>query len=262
MDEVWREYLDLQVSLFASAEIDLFSRFGLSETLSPLLDVGCGTGAYASYLRSRLPNLELVCIDSDKNRLDAFRATLSPSSNVRTELWSVGVDEPPKEMGALKGAIARYVVQYAPDPCKFLGDVAKVLAPGSPIFIIEEDDGLYNSYPRFEALHRFLEINQRWADLYGSTRQMGRQIPKIVKESGLEIRHVEVLCHANHNLDPMQLVRYFELALRIIAVSTPSVISETEANTLADEMKAYVRESDGKCFFYYPQVVTIAATPH
>ncbi|MFN8392397.1 MAG: methyltransferase [Bdellovibrionota bacterium] len=261
MERVWEEYLDLQVRLFAAAEIELFGRFGLDQSLSPLLDVGCGTGAYASFLRSKLPNIHLVCVDADKDRLSSLGACLLRDRNIRTKHWSVGVDTPPEDLGALRGAIARYVLQYAPDPNRFLRDLAQVLVPGSPVYIIEEDDGLYHSYPPFEALDRFLEINQAWADLYGSTRQMGRKIPLIVKEAGWDIRHVEVLCHANHNLDALELVRYFELALRIIAHSTPEVVSPEQAAAVAAEMRSYVRQSAGRCFFYYPQVVTIAVTP-
>ncbi len=256
----WREYLELQVKLFAAAEIELFKRHGLGELNSPLIDIGCGNGAYARFLKSQLPELNISCVDTDPVRLAEFEASLltTPLPGVTQAVWSVSKEPPPATIQKHRSALMRYVVQYADDSVDFLRAVSEVLEPGATIFIVEEDDGFYKSFPAFRALERFLEINRAWADKYGCSREMGREIPAIVIQAGFRVKHVEVLTHSNFSVDANLLIRYFELALAIVASSTPDVISATEAKKVADQMREFLAVNQSSCFFFYPQIVTIA----
>lgn len=255
----WNTYLDLQVKLFAKNEFELFARHGLP-LKHPVLDLGCGPGLYSRALRKWSPSTPIVAVDTNQALLDRFRAALAkkPDAKIDIHHWSAGTGTPPTAIKKCKAAILRYVLQHTHDPVAVLKSVARTLPKGALIFIVEEDDGLYQFEPEFPAFRKLIDVWDRWAKEYGGDRQIGRKIPHIAAEAGLEVKDVQVICHTHYEpgLDP--LLDYFMLSFGIVCETSPKVLSKAEAARLTKEFKKY-RDAAGKnCFFFYPQVITIA----
>lgn len=259
----WMEYLTLQAELFAPHEFDLFVRLGLNKNLTPLLDVGGGPGVYARKLRALSPTTEVLAVDGNPRLLERFEESLRdcPDPMLSCARWSVGESPPPADVSECKAAVIRYVLQHVHDPVAFMKEVGRALGRGSLMFIVEEEDGLYQMWPDIPALRTTIEIWQDWAAAFGGKREMGRTVPSVIHEAGLKVESVRVLCHTSSVVGFKPLVRYFALSLDILANTTPEVLSRERADELLEELAKVSKAEPEAQFLFYPQVVTVAKVP-
>ena len=136
----------------------LFGRHSEAEALLGLLpetwtvgDLGCGTGGAAAALAPFVRRV--VAVDGSDAMLDAARRRLAPHPNVevhRGELESLPLDE-----GELDAALLTLVLHHVPEPQRILAEVARVLAPGGRILIVDMAQHSRESY-RAEMGHVWL----------------------------------------------------------------------------------------------------------
>jgi SAM-dependent methyltransferase len=258
----WNTYLELQAKLFCEREFQLFKSYGFLDLIKkgPVLDLGCGPGLYSQALRKWNDKVRLVSADTNEALLEKFRNRLrkKPDSNIEVVHWSAGSAKAPASTKKCTAVILRYVLQHTHDPVQVLAEISKELRKGTTIFIIEEDDGLYQFYPEFNGMKKLIQVWKRWAAAYKADRMIGRKIPIIASKAGLKVVNFEVLCHSHYQTGIDPLLKYFMLSFDVVAETAPKVLSKMAAKKLAKDFEKFKRESAKDCFFFYPQAITIA----
>jgi ArsR family transcriptional regulator len=98
-------------------------------------DIGTGTGILAAEL-ARL-GLRVVAIDHSARMLEAANAKLTADGVKGVELRQGEASQLPLEDGAVDAAFAHMVLHYLPSPSDALREMARVLAPGGRIVIVD-----------------------------------------------------------------------------------------------------------------------------
>jgi ubiquinone/menaquinone biosynthesis C-methylase UbiE len=105
-----------------------------------ILEVGCGTGILTEELagRSTVP-MRVVAIDSDANAIEAARYRAANAG------WNIDVDFQVMDGrrlrfpdGVFDAAVCSRVLGYARSPELLLSEMARVIAPGGRILVVEE----------------------------------------------------------------------------------------------------------------------------
>lgn len=129
----------------AAGEWDRLRRelFGERAELAPLLglldprwvvgDLGCGTGQSAAALAPFVARV--VAVDDSDEMLAAARRRLAFHDNV--ELRRGSLEALPVDDGALDAAVLALVLHHLADPPAVLGEVARALAPGGRLLLVD-----------------------------------------------------------------------------------------------------------------------------
>ena len=111
----------------------LWAVLGLIDPTLVVGDLGCGTGQLSETIAPHVHRV--VAVDSSPEMLDAARDRLRGMSNV--EVRKGELEALPLEAGELGAAMMSLVLHYSPDPARALADVARVLAPGGRLLIVD-----------------------------------------------------------------------------------------------------------------------------
>lgn len=95
-----------------------------------VLDVGCGNGRYAALIKKRWPNLVVHGVDISSEML-AF-----VPSGIETRLASC--QDLPYEDGSFDVVYSVETLEHAPDPRSALTEMARVVAPGGRLVIVDK----------------------------------------------------------------------------------------------------------------------------
>jgi len=98
-------------------------------------DIGTGTGILAAEL-ARL-GLRVVAIDHSARMLEAAGAKLTAENVKGVELRQGEASALPLEDGAVDAAFAHMVLHYLPSPSDALREMARVVAPGGKVVIVD-----------------------------------------------------------------------------------------------------------------------------
>ncbi len=256
----WRRYLELQVKLFAKTEFELFRQYGLNAQNSPILDLGCGPGLYSRALRAWDSSISVLAADTNEALLKELRDELKrlPDPGLSVIHWTAGASAPPTEIRSCKVAILRYVLQHNHKPVEILRALTQSLSKGTLVFLIEEDDGLYQFEPPFPAFEKLIGVWSKWAKAFKADRLIGRKLPKFAAKAGLEVVDLRVINHSPYLHGIESFLEYFKLSFDVVASTTPKVLNPTAARKMASDFDRYAAKNGPHCFIYYPQVVTVA----
>jgi len=253
--------LDLQVELFSPVEFQTFSKYLSWIKHNPLLDLGCGNGTYAMAFRKEYPEIEVIAVDSNKELLKDFKNKLKNNNDEKIKIshWHAGNEPAPLLAKKCRSALLRLVLQDVFNPVAILRTLAEILPTESPVIIIEEDDSLFQIDPECAAFRRVIDIWEAYVVKHSvSSRHMGRCIPRMAQEAGLEVVDVHLLAHSNIRLGTERLMNFFKLSVELFYALDSTLFEEGEAKYLLTELDSFVSKHGRKCFFLYPQVVTIA----
>lgn len=172
-------------------------------TLGALLDVGTGTGRMLELLAGRAERA--VGIDASAAMLAVARANLDRAGirNVRLKQDDIYVLSEPRN--TFDTAIIHQVLHYLDDPARAVAEVAKTLAPGGRLVIVDFAPHALETL-RTEAQHRRLGIGRA-------------EMSEWLRAAGLEARQVVDLAARN-----------FELTVTLWLAADP--------RTIADEIRS------------------------
>ena len=159
--------------------------------LPRVVDLGCGGGLTLAALRERLgPELELIGVERREPELAAPLA-----GDPHLEIVVADLNKPlPFEDGSLGAAVCHNTLEALLSVDAFLGEVARVLAPGGHFLLGHNDlDTIVFSSSELDLtrrlVHAFADSQQEWMDAADGT--IGRKLPAIAGRAPLE--HVETM---------------------------------------------------------------------
>lgn len=256
----------MQVRLYAPTEIKILKEQGYLDRIEmPLLDLGCGTGAYAELLSENIPNSHIVAVDANETLLEEFRERLQRGSgkrNIEILQWTAGKDGITDKLSTCRTVVLRLFFQhYTYDPQRLFSELNSALPEGSLVIVIEEDDGFFQIHPECRAWRREVELQTEYAKTTKIVKRFeGRMIPQYAGSAGMKVEYSSVVAHTNVNLGTRELMNHFIKTLELVHITTPQILSEDEMQTLCGELNDYVEQHGDNCFFLYPNVMTIART--
>lgn len=256
----WVNILQIQADLFADKEINLLSCFGLSKCCGPILDLGCGTGAYTVKLQHHYAQSKIVATDINTRLLSECgkRNSLNSNPNISILKWDTENELAPSAVKECRAAILRLVLQHIEDPVRFLSIVRDNLTKGSYIYVIEEDDALFQIDPNLSAFYRIIEAWYGYGVKYSRDRYMGRSVPRYMTDAGLKVVHSEYLSHTNIDIGIDKIIEFFIATANMINTADSSIISKDEIKDIEEQFSNFKKEWQDRCLIVYPQIVTVA----
>ena len=261
--KVWCEVLKYQCALFSPGEIDVLKTMGLSETEGPLLDLGCGIGAYSMELKRRFPRQEIVGTDANDALLREFASDIKSAgiAGIRGIHWHAGKEPPPPAVATCGSALLSVVLQHVPDPRGSLSALRSSLPPKASVYIIEEDDGLVLSDPPCEAIRHVLDAWARCQNAHGGSRRLGRQIPTLARQAGLLVDDIRICAHSSIKLGLEPILRLFKLSLPLLVDGSPYGLKRAQAVEMAQALDRYVEANGGTGSVLFPKMIVRATVP-
>ena len=155
--------------------------------LPRVVDLGCGGGLTLAALRERFgPGLELIGVERREPELDPALAATTVVADLNKPL--------PFEDESIGAAVCHNTLEALLSVDAFLGEVARVLAPGGHFLLGHNDlDTIVFSSSELDLtrrlVHAFADSQQEWMDAADGT--IGRKLPTIAGRAPLE--HVETM---------------------------------------------------------------------
>lgn len=116
------------------------------ESAEPVLDAGCGTGAYVVALARA--GFAVTGADFAPGMLARAAGKIGPDLSKRVALRYASLDEPlPFLTGAFAHVLALGVLQTVADPAFTLGELRRVLRPGGMLLVTHQPRPAYRSLP-------------------------------------------------------------------------------------------------------------------
>jgi demethylmenaquinone methyltransferase/2-methoxy-6-polyprenyl-1,4-benzoquinol methylase len=128
---------DRYAALLSFGQDPRWRRFLVSRVDPPyagrVLDVATGTGAVATELLRRQPDLQVVGVDQSPQMLAEARRRLGS----HVELIEARAEQLPFEDGSFDALTFTYLLRYVEDPAAAMRELARVVRPGGTIAMLE-----------------------------------------------------------------------------------------------------------------------------
>jgi SAM-dependent methyltransferase len=194
-DELAR--LGFQHQVWAGETVRAWERAGFAPGQA-LLDVGCGPG-HAALDLARLvgPRGRVHGVDASERFVGHLRARAAAvgARNVTARVADLVADEFPE--AEFDGAYARWVLCFVRDPAAVVRQVARALKPGAAFVVWDylkySGVAMCPDDPAFDRV--FGAMVESWRAT-GGDGDVGRRVPRMMVDAGLEVVHVEPVIRA------------------------------------------------------------------
>ncbi|WP_370247765.1 class I SAM-dependent methyltransferase [Nocardioides sp.] len=106
----------------------------LADAPDTVVEIGCGTGAFAARVRDAAPGLDYLATDASARMVELAAAT-----GVRAEVAQAGALPLPDD--AVDAAAALWMLYHVPDLDAALADLRRVIRPGGRLVAVTNGDG-------------------------------------------------------------------------------------------------------------------------
>jgi len=193
------------------------------------VDLGCCGGLTLAALRERFgPGLELIGVERREPELDPALAATTVVADLNKPL--------PFEDESIGAAVCHNTLEALLSVDAFLGEVARVLAPGGHFLLGHNDlDTIVFSSSELDLtrrlVHAYADTQEQWMDFADGT--IGRKLPQIARRSSLE--HVETMAWVEIDTD-LAAGEPADMAIRGIV----DAVRRDQHHDLASQLEAWV----------------------
>lgn len=178
-----RERLERQAGALWQDELAFLRKAGLQPG-ARVLDLGCGNGRVAARLAEAEPGAIVVGVDRDASILPK-----DPAPNLVFQCAEAGRLQ--DALGTFDLIYARFLLQHVPDPGYVLRDATRHLVSGGRLVVVDSDDALLLVDPPDPELDTLLARARQAQHLSGGDRCVGRKLPRLFMDAGLQMLAVE-----------------------------------------------------------------------
>jgi SAM-dependent methyltransferase len=176
--------LEAQAEAIWPQERGLIAAYGLDPRVR-VLDVGCGSGEFASRLAAELSEADLHGVDLIESHLELARRKCARfGSRVRFDVGDALALRFPDDSFDL--AVCRHMLQTVPDPALAVREMARVTRPGGRLHVLAEDYAMIQFHPVEPATDRFfLDGAIGFGRAVGTDLAIGRKAFTLLHDCGL-----------------------------------------------------------------------------
>ncbi len=188
------ERLQLQAQSSARLELHLLERMGLRDG-QDVLDLACGPGIISRLIAQAHPSSKVTALDLNGELLDVARKEAAAVGLTSIRFQQGDVYAPPLADGQFDFIYSRLLFQHLEDPLRALMSIRSLLRPGGVLCILDVDDSWLTLVPEPEGFSSFTANAVRAQAERGGNRQIGRQLGRLLEQSGYDRveMHVETL---------------------------------------------------------------------
>lgn len=185
------------------AESTIFSHIDFSAARR-LLEVGSGVGAQTEILLRRFPDLHVTCVELNERQIAAARANLGRFAWCadRYELQQADATRLPFAERQFDAAFLCWILEHVPAPERVLGEVRRVLAPGSPVVITEVMNSSFLLDPYSPNTWRYWMAFNDFQYDQGGDPFIGAKLGNLLTAGGYRDVHTEVKTFYFDNREP------------------------------------------------------------
>ncbi len=146
-----------------------------------VLDVGCGTGAFAERLVGFDPHIAITGVDVSGGMLAEARRKTAGAPNAR--FLQASAEALPFPDASFAVVVSASALHYVPDPAQGVREMARVLRPGGRLALLDWDRGRW----WMAVMDRFLTV----ADPAHGHTLTADEIARLMTDAGLDVRVLE-----------------------------------------------------------------------
>jgi ubiquinone/menaquinone biosynthesis C-methylase UbiE len=210
----------------------LLDRVGL-EAGAAAIDLGCGPRGILDLLAERVsPAGRVVGLDADPSHT-AMAKTFIAEQGLDVEILTADARSSGLPAGSFDLVHARTLLINVPEPGEVVAEMVRLAKPGGYVASMEPDTEHVICYPPHDAFTRICEIFPLVAARNGADPEMGRRVPELFRNAGLEDVRAEVrtqLHPAGHSRRTIRLdlVRSMRPQIVEMGIATDSELDELD----------------------------------
>ncbi len=225
-----------------------------------LLEVGCGVGAQTEILLRHFPDIHVTGIDINDEQLAEARRFLGtvPWGVGRFDIRKMDAQKLDFEPESFDGAFLCWVLEHVPSPPRVLGEVRRVLAPGSPIVCSEVLNATFFIDPYSpDTLRYWMAYNDRQIEM-GGDPFVGAKLGNLLSSVGFRDVTTEVKTFHLDNRAPAErtdmLAYWSELLLSgAPALLAANKVAQDVVDGMTRELERVARDPNSVFFYSFIQ---------
>jgi SAM-dependent methyltransferase len=161
-----------------------------------VIEIGCGPHGCLDLLAERVgPSGSVVGVERNHEAVDLARQLMYERRLTNVEVLCQDARATALPRAAFDVAIARLVLITAPEPQQIIAEAVALLRPGGWLALHETDYMAYVCDPPAEAAERLFQLLVAYFQQNGIDPFIGRKLPRLLREAGLEEVHVRPFVH-------------------------------------------------------------------
>jgi SAM-dependent methyltransferase len=222
----------------------LFDRVGPLDG-AQVVELGCGPRGNLDALSERVgPTGSVVGVERSADAVELARGLVTDRGlrNVEVVLGDARSTGLPEDGFDL--ATARLVLVNVPRPEQIVAEAVRLARPGGTVAFHEADAVSHVCDPPLEALTRLEEVLDRYAELNGIDRHVGRRLPRLLRDAGLVDVRARPIVHLDEPGDPRRsLLSDFVDNLRVRLLAR-GLITPDELDELQGALRRHLAKPD------------------
>ena len=161
-----------------------------------VVEIGCGPHGCLDLLAERVgPSGSVVGVERNQDTVDLARKLMNERSLTNVEVLCRDARFTELPRAAFDLATARLVLITVPEPQQIIAEAVALVRPGGWIAFHETDYMTHVCDPPSDASKRLLKLVVRYLEKNGIDQFIGRKLPRLLREAGLEDVRVNPLIH-------------------------------------------------------------------
>jgi ubiquinone/menaquinone biosynthesis C-methylase UbiE len=225
-----------------------------------VLEVGCGVGAQTEILLRHFPDLHVTGIDIQDDQLAEARRFLAtvPWAAGRYDIRHMDAEKLEVEPESFDGAFLCWILEHVPSPARVLGEVRRVIRPGSPIVCNEVLNATFFIDPYSpDTLRYWMAYNDRQIDL-GGDPFVGGKLGNLLLSVGYRDVVTEVKTFHLDNRAPVERTEMLAYWTELLLSGAPALlesgrVSQDVVDGMTRELDRVARDPNSVFFYSFVQ---------
>jgi SAM-dependent methyltransferase len=227
--------LERQANELAPDSVALLDRVGLRPG-AHAVDLGCGPRGILDLLAERVSSSgRVVGVDADPAHA-AMAAAFAAERGLDVEIVTADARSSGLPAGSFDLVHARTLLINVPEPEEIVAEMVRLSKPGGWVASVEPDTEYVLCHPPHAAFQRLCDIFPVVAARHGADPRIGRRVPQIFRDSGLDDVFFEVRVQAypaGHSRRTIRLDLVRSLRQHILSMGLVSASELDEMDTAA-----------------------------
>lgn len=237
-----QERLERQGHELARDSRSLFDQLGLSVG-SRVVEIGCGPRGCLDILSEYVgPTGKVVGVERSVELVELAQRFVAESRLTNVEVLHADALDTGLRNGSFDLATARLVLVNIPKPEQLVAEMVRLVGPDGLVALHEADLTAHVYDPPLPAWARLSELLDTYAEMNGIDRLVGRRVPRMLREAGVQDVHVSPTVHLYPPGHPRRMLLLDLVANVRDRILGKSLIGEVELDQLIAAVKRHLED--------------------